>query len=434
MSIVTTWQVGIGYYDDGTSWTFTDLTSRTTGLTVDQFTDLGVVGTSSAAVTFDNNDGALTPGGGGTYSSTDWFSRALVIRAIVTADAGTETVQVFGGIIDNFQLDDDGITSSVMMAAVDVIQTASRQVIDANWPTPSVTYTNAYLATRVLLDPSAAENDTVMPRWGETAEPDGVLNVTGLSPIVGGLGTYAGRPVVLDPDIAEEGPVGDYMANAVATAGLTALWPGALDATTGHAELFIIENAQKRDVRSFMFTEDVDAGELPFRNLERAFNVDQLTNATQITRVGQTTTQTATGATVGIYGPRVRIYQSGASTNANALQDAQDWVKRFEYSRFVAERVQVTASMIEQHAADADYETWAELLDPELGIWAGANVDYTPAGLGSSELSRSLITGRTIKATPADTTVTLTLRPAIDYATFTLNSATLGIIDRNRLG
>ena len=39
MAIVTTWQCGIGYYDNGTSWTFTDLTSRTTGLTIDQFTD-----------------------------------------------------------------------------------------------------------------------------------------------------------------------------------------------------------------------------------------------------------------------------------------------------------------------------------------------------------------------------------------------------------
>tara|TARA_R110000824_G_scaffold34065_2_gene108799 strand:+ start:1947 stop:3251 length:1305 start_codon:yes stop_codon:yes gene_type:complete len=434
VAIVTTWQCGIGYYDNGTSWTFTDLTSRTTGLTIDQFTDLGVVGTSSAAVTFENNDGALTPQGGGTYSATDWFSRALVIRAIVTADAGTETIQVFGGIIDDFQLQDDGITSTVMMGAIDVVQTAGRQVIDANWPSPSVTYTNAWLATRVLLDPSATENNTKMPRWGETAETDGVLDVTGLSPIVGGLGTYAGRPVVLDPDIAEEGPVGDYMANAVATAGLTALWPGALNVTTGHAELFIIENAQKRDIRSFLFAEDVDAGELPFRNLERAFNVDQMTNAAQITRVGQTVTQTHTGSTVPIYGPRVRIYQSGASTDANALQDAKDWVKRFEYSRFVAERVQVTASMVEQHAADADYDTWAELLDPELGIWAGANVEYTPAGIGSAKTSRSLITGRTIKATPADTTVTLTLRPAIDYGTFTLDSATLGILSINRLG
>lgn len=433
MAIVTTWQIGIGYYDNGTSWTFTDLTSRTTGLTVDQFTDLGIVGTSSAAVTFNNNDGALTPGGGGTFSSTDWFQRALVIRATITADAGTETVQVFGGIIDDFDLDDDGVTSTVMMAAIDVVQTAGRQVINATWPA-STTYTNAYLATRVLLDPSAPENNTIMPRWGETAEADGVLDVTGLSPIVGGVGTYAGRPVVLDPNIAESGPVGDYMANAVATAGLTALWPGALNVTTGHAELFILENAQKRDVKSFLFDESVSAGELPFRNLERAFNVDQLTNAAQITRVGQTATQTATGATRALYGPRVRIYQSGASTDANALEDAQNWVKRFEYSRFVAERLQITASMVEQHAADADFDEWADLLNPKLGIWAGARVQYQPTGSGSTKTSRSLIVGRTIKATPADTTVTLTLRPSIDYGTFTLDSAGLGIIGINRLG
>ena len=71
MAVTTTWAVKIGYYNNGTTFTKTDLTSRTTGLTIDQFTDLGIVGTATAAVTFHNNDGAMTPLAGGTFSSTD---------------------------------------------------------------------------------------------------------------------------------------------------------------------------------------------------------------------------------------------------------------------------------------------------------------------------------------------------------------------------
>ena len=431
MAVTTTWAVKIGYYDNGTTFTKTDLTSRTTGLTIDQFTDLGVVGTATAAVTFDNNDGAMTPQAGGTFSSTDWMKHALMIEATITSTAGSETVQVFGGIIDDFDLYDDGITSTVTLGAIDVVQTAGRQVV--NFAYGSTDFGTGWTCTRALLEPVSVENNTKMPNWGETAEADGVLTVTGLSP-TGGSYTYEGRPVRLDADVAETGPVGDYMANAVATAGLTAIWPGALDATTGHAELYIIENAKKRDLKSFVFAESPTAGEFSLRSLHRVDNVDQRTNAAQITRVGQTSAQTATGATLGVYGPRVRIYQSGATTDANALEDGQNWVKRFEYSRFAAERLVVTAAMIEQDAADADYDDWADLLNPKHGIWAGARINYTPAGIASEQTEHSVIIGRTIKASPSDTTVTLTLRPSIDYGTFTLDSSSLGILNRNRLG
>ena len=427
MAITTSWAVKIGYYDNGTTWSLTDLTDRVTGLTVDQFTDLAVVGTSTAAVTFENSDGELTPGAGGTYSSTDWFRRALVIQATVTSNSGSETVQVFGGIIDDFDLQDDGISSTVTMGAIDVIQTAGRQPVDFGYG--SVTYSSGHTITRVLLEPASVENNTVLPNWGETAEPDGVLTVTDVS---GGNG----RPVRLEADVAEQGPVGDYMANQVVTAGLTAIWPGALDVSDGHAELFTLENAIRTSPKSFSFAESPGAGEFPFRDLHREFNIDQLTNVVQITRVGQTDTQTApfTSATIPIYGPRVRIYESGATTDDNAIGDAQDWQQRFEYARFVAEKIRVTAGMIEQDGTDADYDDWADLLDPEFGIWAGAKIEYTPAGSASSLTEYSLIIGRTIKASPNDTTITMTLRPLKDYGVFILDDPTFGVISQNRLG
>jgi len=45
-----------------------------------------------------------------------------------------------------------------------------------------------------------------------------------------------------------------------------------------------------------------------------------------------------------------------------------------------------------------------------------------------------VISGRTIKATPGNTTITLDLLPAQDYQSFVLDSSTLGVLDTNRLG
>ena len=97
-----------------------------------------------------------------------------------------------------------------------------------------------------------------------------------------------------------------------------------------------------------------------------------------------------------------------------------------------ATKLQVTASMIEQTLPDANFATWSFLLSAKNGIWAGAAVDFTPAGRPSAITDHTVIVGRTIKASPSDTTVTLTLRPSSSYGTFTLDTA-LGVLDVNML-
>jgi len=180
MTVETSWIVRIGYYDNGTDYTTTDFTSRTLGLSVAQSTELATIGTSKARISLDNNDGELTPGAGGTYGATEWFKYALEINCQIDYDAGsTVTTQVFAGIIDGFDLQDDGIDSTVTISAVDVFQTASRQQVE--------TYSNAFVgsvsaAIRDLADPSNPFNNTVMPNFGETANPTGNIGVDKKSP------------------------------------------------------------------------------------------------------------------------------------------------------------------------------------------------------------------------------------------------------------
>ena len=61
------------------------------------------------------------------------------------------------------------------------------------------------------------------------------------------------------------------------------------------------------------------------------------------------------------------------------------------------------------------------------------NVSYTPPG-GASTTVACVIEGAQFQGTPAATTITLSLSPFAYYQFFTLNSATLGILDTSRLG
>lgn len=431
MAVTTNWRIEIGYYDNGSTFSTTDFTSRTLGLTVDHFTDLGVIGTGQAVVTLDNNDGALTPNAGGTYSGTDWFERALLIFCDVENDTQTHVSKVFAGIIDEFDVQDDGITSTVTIAAVDVLQSAARQQVQT---IATLLRTKPSAAIEALADPDQLTNNTVMPNFGETLRPNGKLSVSLESPSIT-------RQLDIDSADVSASPIGDYLANAVVTCGLTAVWPGAFvgpsgvipGTQTGHQEVFVVENAQRSSLSTYTFAENPTGKELPYRNLERTYSLDQLTTAARIERLDNGYVAGAQTAQAK-YGSRLRQYLNASNSDTDTLEDASNWVLRFNRPKYSATKLQVTASMIEQTLPDVYFATWSFLLSAENGIWAGAAVDFTPAGRPSAITDHTVIVGRTIKASPSDTTVTLTLRPSSSYGTFTLDSAALGILDVNRLG
>jgi hypothetical protein len=76
MTISLQWR--IKYWPNTTA--AVDLTSDVQSLTIDTEVSIGLCGRSVATILIDNNDGAFTPGGTGTYANIDWFSVAFQIE------------------------------------------------------------------------------------------------------------------------------------------------------------------------------------------------------------------------------------------------------------------------------------------------------------------------------------------------------------------
>ena len=60
-------------------------------------------------------------------------------------------------------------------------------------------------------------------------------------------------------------------------------------------------------------------------------------------------------------------------------------------------------------------------------MWHPVQITYTPTG-GSQTTADCVISGRTINATPKQTTIILDLLPAVDYQSFRLDSPIIGVL------
>ena len=73
MTVTTAWVVQ-GMTIDSGSVVFETFTTRTQGFTIRQEAQVGRFGTSRGQLQLDNQDNALTPGGGGSLQNYDWFN------------------------------------------------------------------------------------------------------------------------------------------------------------------------------------------------------------------------------------------------------------------------------------------------------------------------------------------------------------------------
>jgi hypothetical protein len=99
-----------------------DFSSRCTEFSTTVSAPVGVFGSSEATIRLLNNDGALTPNGGGTYQSVDWFNYGAYIENSVydiAMEGYYPNEQIFSGVISRFNLYDDGRESYVEITAVD---------------------------------------------------------------------------------------------------------------------------------------------------------------------------------------------------------------------------------------------------------------------------------------------------------------------------
>lgn len=417
MAISTSWRVEIGVYGN-----IVDFSSRTLGVSIDQQVDVNVVGRGTCTITLLNKDGALTPGGGGTYGTRDWFSNLVQITALTNTGGANSENAVFYGLVNNFDLTDDGVYSTVTITAVDALAVAGRT---ANFTIASGT--SGYTAKLAS------------------------LNISNSLPLVGS--DVAAFGLVYEGPTVYVGSASSITATTIADAWQTNLVPSVNDVFWGTSitfqsyagivqcdyEAFSLGPYTTRDVgtrHTFEFDpqNSVSGSKLPFDDagFVQAFNNDTLITSAQIqgTYAGATTT-TVNAPTLTTYGARTVGYTQTMALDAAAVSElAYRLTNRYSTSRFSPEQLQVSASQIKRFAANAAHNKWRALLDVESGIWQQVKVTWQGSG-ASSQTAYCITKGRKIDITPSDTVVTLTLGNWQDNHSFILDE---DVLDTGRLG
>ena len=422
MPVTTEFGVQFNYYDNGVDLTETDFTARTLGLQIDVAAQTGQMGTRTATVTFDNNDGAMTPGNGGTYSTWDFFERQLYIKA--TVDNGIATpfpCELFGGVVTDFALNDDGRNSTVTVTAVDPFQIQGRSTPTTDYPAFSFTYPNNTIVYALLDVLSEVDDD--LPTLGRTAPA--------------GWGTSSR---MAQEDMSQHEWAAGEISGAAADVINQNILPS--DVTSALPQVPLgLEYGYVLDVGRLLFYQAFDekvsfsnktgSVGLPFAELERGFNTDELTNSANVTAVSTTTTASSSvQSSRSKYGARTRTYQV-TGTDTYATRAAQNWANRFADASFDVRTITTSTAQIEDKLDPAGWMNWVYAL--RRPAWHLYDVTFTPTG--GTETTETLVSvGYTIAATPNDATVIFQMRPAATHTVFTLDSDDYGILDTNRLG
>jgi len=452
----------------------TDLTGRALGANVDTVAPNGQVAETRGTVDLDNTDGALTPGGGGTFSTTDWFAHAIHLEAEVTDGVTTHTVVLAHGIVTGFEIRDDGVTSFVRITFDDGFSVGGNSLTSIEFDatttvptpgpisvmqyaykgsstTPPTIYTAAILPTlggafyQILPERRGATYDhpTFGPGWSPE-DDDWNLDdsVTFLAPAKDFLNTNAmpSGPFVVIPTL-----IVDFN-NFGPSSGLwywyTIIGPWKVrddqTATVGSGYRY-----------DFTFDETPGTDEIPFRETVRRYNSDELTNSVKYTAlptftdgVLDVTAENTTSVTE--YGSRARYFQQALTSSPSVSAtirtphiEAQSIANR--YANMTADaiyhlhQVETTAKIVEA-AAPNSVDAWAHLLDIRDGLYQYTAVNYTPTGSVTQQTVDGVIYARTIDVTPTDVTIRLDLYPRGVLAALILDDPATARLDSGMLG
>lgn len=423
MAINTAWKIEIGGYG-----TFVNFTSRVQGMSISQQVDVNVIGRGTCTVTLLNKDGALTPNGGGTYGTRDWFSNAVRVYAVTDTGGATTETEVFAGQITDFQLADDGVFSTVTITALDVLSVLGRTT-SATIAAGTTYYPTAFvpLALQSQVPLYGASVGSVYLDYEGPQAPD-----------------YP-NPYVYTPTTLTATTYADMWQTNLIPTNNDVVWAYSLAYTTSGGitqddlkakSLGYTTTRRAADRHDFEFDPpaSLSGSKLPFDNdaFEQAFNNDQLINQAQINvQYGSTTVATSTAANVTTYGARTVANTSTLPVDTAAAQTLADrLVNRYNTPRFTPVQLRTTAKMVRALAADAAHSKWRALLGIEHGIWQKAKITWTGSG-AASQTAYSVIKGRKIDVTPSDTFVTLTLGNWTDNHSFILDT---DVLDTDRLG
>jgi hypothetical protein len=424
MAINTTWKVDIG-----TVAAPTDFTSRVLSMSIRQSVDVNVMGRGTCVITLLNKDGALTPGGGGTYSSTDWFAQGVFINALTDIGAGATSTDVFDGIITNFELQDDGVFSTVTLTAQDGLTVGGKSPLQdlkgvVGISRPYITWLSTNIKTTIAdtsIYPLLGKPNSVglVDYVNSSTTFDNISNPTGSSVYADGwqVNIIPTANDVCYATIIEEAVQAPY--GAVARYRVNAM---PYDTTRNAANSVDFEFAPEGSVTGT---------KLPFsaNNFEQAFNIDSLINVATVG--GQFATFTSTSSNALTYGQRtVSFNNTGVSDNTFAQSVAQRLTNRYSTPKFTVVQLATSAKLVKQDADDSAESFWRNLLSIQKGLWQKTTITWTGSG-ASAQTVTCVIKGRTINVTPANTDVSLLFGDWVDNHGFILDTDKLDI---DRLG
>ena len=455
MTIYSGWDVRIGGFDGSTTVTNNipadaiDFTSRVLSLKVDNQAYLGKVGRTTTQVVLDNSDGALTPEGGGTYASTDWFAEPLHIQArlgtseppaIIGSPSNYLEGPYFSGPINDFNFVDDGYTSTVTLTAVDWLTFFARFTMQSaetiNDKIDNVFYelTNDFKTTSApLYGAGSALITWWLPDIG-TAEADALIDDLSVTVAKGDyLGDAADTLIASDGGTilpaqmawlspSQIGYIGyviprKYLFSNVATSGTYTTYPLVFNGTTGA----------------------LGSTELPFKELKLEFNDDEFVTQAEINRTSGTAQYSFNNTGSTTWGPKsVSISGLPLTSDTDSLSYAQWFTNRFNEVNFTPSSLEITGSMIESKCADAALNYVKQILKAPATWYYSAlsrplQIKWTGAG-GTSNTKNVLANRVTLTATPTDWKIKLGTVDGVTNGAFILDSTIQGVLDTNKVG
>lgn len=413
MAINTAWRIEVG-----TLAAPTDFTSRVQGVSIDQQVDVNVIGRGTATITLLNKDGALTPGGGGTYGNTDWFAQGVFITARTDVGGAVTSTPVFHGVVIDFDLVDDGVFSTVTLTCADGLTVGGKSTSQT---VPNIT--GSYDAVLGFTFALGFYGNLYLPKLGEPVGEYGLLP----------LNNDGATPNVTNSASQTFSTFADTWQTALIPAANDVMWASRIVRTPGVRALYYVRYIPFSNTRlpatTINFTFDpsnaISGTDLPFdtQGFAQAFNNDTLiTEAVVKGGYAGATNITVTGASSTTYGSRAVQYTNTFALDATATTElAQRLVNRYSTARFQPVQLRLSASQVRTKSADAAHANWYGLLSIETGLWQRAAITWQGSG-AASQTAYCVIKGRRIEITPSDTTVTLTLGNWADNHGFILDT------------
>lgn len=419
MALSFTWAVNI----DPSIATTTDFASRVQGIVFDQQLELNKMAQWRCQITLKNFDGALTPGGGGTYGTRDWFANMVRISLTVTGGASSAVADVFHGIVTDFELDDDGTASTVTLTCQDVWAVGGRTAY-ATVPAFAETSADTYL-TQVA---TWSGFSGYWPRFGATTVDIQMFD-----------DSYDQNQKNIKSDTVLSAMTYANLTNNVILPGIRAwAWPETISSPSAGVlnfdAYYAIGSSLKTDLTPIVLHESASGTQIPFSRIVQGWNYDRTINTATVTptitgAAAQTSQDTTQAAKYGVRA--VQYTQTAALTNAQALRHAQWLANAYSTPRFLPRTVTTKLSMIAARCSDAAYTNIKRLFDLYDGFLWPVDVTWTGAGTSTTQTADCLILGRRITVTPSDTTLELTLGSFADNHNWIIGFDKLG---ESRLG